>query len=56
MAETTKMVHADYRKHRASLIERTHFHEVLAPLVYHSLKASLLEYQNRDEAEDLQEL
>jgi class 3 adenylate cyclase len=56
MAETAKVVQADYRKHRASLIERTHFHEVLAPLVYHSLKASLLEYQNRDEAEELQEL
>lgn len=55
MAATTRIVLEEYRRHRASLIQRTHFHEVIAPLIYHSLKACLLEYQNRDDA-DLLEL
>ena len=56
MASTSKSVLNEYRRHRTSLIQRTHFHEVVAPLVYHSLKASILEYQNRVPTEDLQEL
>jgi class 3 adenylate cyclase len=43
-----------YRRHRAGLIQRTHFHEVVIPLIYHSLKTSILEYQNR--ADELLEL
>lgn len=56
MAATSRAVLEEYQHHRASLIQRTHFHEVVAPLVYHSLKACLLEYQTRDAAEDVQEL
>jgi len=57
MAATTKAILEEYRFHRSSLIQRTHFHEVVAPLVYHCLKASILEYQNREaEGEELQEL
>jgi class 3 adenylate cyclase len=57
MAATTKAILEEYRYHRSSLIQRTHFHEVVAPLVYHCLKASILEYQNREaEGEELQEL
>ena len=43
-----------YRRHRSGLIQRTHFHEVVVPLIYHSLRTSILEYQAR--AEELLEL
>jgi len=58
MVHKSQSVLAEYRRHRSRLIQRTHFHEVVAPLVYHSLKASILEYQNREtnDAEDLLEL
>lgn len=56
MAAGTAAIHDQYRRHRASLIQRTHFHEVIVPVLYHSLKACLLEYQHRDTEEDLQEL
>jgi len=57
MAATTRAILAEYQHHRTSLIQRTHFHEVVAPLLYHCLKASILEYQTREvEAEELQEL
>jgi len=55
MALTAKSVMEEYRRMRVSLIQRTRFHEVVAPLVYHSLLTSLLEYQNT-EATELQEL
>lgn len=56
MAATTRAILEEYRTHRAGLIQRTHFHEVVAPLVYHSLKACILEYQNREAEEELLEL
>jgi len=56
MAATSRSVFEEYKRHRSSLIQRTHFHEVVAPLVYHSLKACILEYQNREAEEDLLEL
>jgi class 3 adenylate cyclase len=43
-----------FRKHRSSIIQRTYFHEVVVPMIYHSLKTSILEYQNR--ADELLEL
>ncbi len=43
-----------FRQHRAGLIQRTYFHEVVVPMIYHSLKTSILEYQNR--ADELLEL
>jgi adenylate cyclase len=45
----------DYRRRRISLIQRTKFHEVVTPLIYQSLSASILEYQESDLTE-LQEL
>jgi class 3 adenylate cyclase len=58
MASTLRSVMAEYRRHRTSLIQRTHFHEVVVPLIYHSLRVSILEYQSRKtvKAEELQEL
>jgi len=56
MADTAQRVLADYERHRVSLVQRTRFHEVVTPLVYHSLLASLLEYQARDSGAELQEL
>ena len=56
MEATKKKIHNDYKRHRTSLIQRTHFHEVVAPLMYHSLKCSILEYQSREDAEELLEL
>ncbi len=57
MENTALNIHSDYSRHRTSLIQRTHFHEVVAPLVYLSLKACILEYQSlEDEGEELLEL
>lgn len=54
MDRLTDAVISAYRRHRTGLMRRTHFHEVILPLVYHSLKTSLLEYQAR--ADELIEL
>jgi len=56
MAARARTVGEAFRRHKADLVRRAHFQEVLVPLFDHSLLSSLLEYQSREADGDLQEL
>jgi len=57
MKSTGAALENEYQQFRVGLMQRTYFHEVVAPLLYHGIRASIFEYQNRAEVEgDLQEL
>lgn len=56
MADKKHQIHADYRRHKSQLIQRAYFHEVVAPMVYHSLRAGIQEYQARQAETGLVEI
>ncbi len=56
MGEQESLIRGAYDESRARMVKRAYFFNVVFPLVFESIRSSILEYQRQSEAEDAEEL